>query len=242
MIVYPAIDLRGGKVVRLLHGDPNQETRFSDDPLAVALRWVGEGAQWLHIVNLDGALDSPDASNLVALEVILKAVDIPIQYGGGVRNIEHIQRMLDLGVSRIITGTAVVSEPDFAAAVLDSFDAGQIAFALDANKDRVATHGWQTISAWTPLALGKELANLGAVHALYTDISRDGDMSGVNVEATAELARQTGLSVIASGGVSSLEDVAALRDCEVGIPGVIIGRALYEEAFTLADAIRLTNI
>lgn len=241
MIVYPAIDLRGGKVVRLLHGDPKQETRFSDDPLAVALRWVAEGAQWLHIVNLDGALDSSDASNLVPLEAILKAVDIPIQYGGGVRNLEHIQRMLDLGVSRVITGTAVVSEPDFAAAMLDSFDAGQIAFALDVNKDRVATHGWQTISNWTPLALGKELASLGAVHALYTDISRDGDMSGVNVEATAELARQTGLSVIASGGVSSLADIAALRDCEVDIAGVVIGRALYEEAFSLAEAIKVAR-
>ena len=241
MIVYPAIDLRRGKVVRLLYGDPNRETHFGDDPVATARRWVDEGARWLHVINLDGALIGKGAPNLAALQELLKAVEIPIQFGGGMRSMDHVQRALDMGVSRVILGTAAVSNLDFAVEALESYGAARVAFALDAREGRVATHGWQETSEWTPVDLGRELAKLGAVHALYTDISRDGDMTGVNVKATAELARQTGLSVIASGGVASLDDIIALRDCGADIAGVVIGKALYLEAFPLSHAIKLAS-
>lgn len=241
MIVYPAIDLRRGKVVRLQYGDPNRETQFSDDPVATARRWADEGARWLHVVNLDGALIGKGVPNLAALQSILKAVDVPVQFGGGLRTLEQAQRVLDMGVSRVILGTAVVKDLDFAARALDSFGAARIAFALDTREGKVATYGWQETSEWTPGELGEKLAKLGAVHALYTDIARDGDMSGVNVGATAALARKTGLSVIASGGVSSLDDVIALRDCGTQIAGVVIGKALYLEAFPLSEAITLAG-
>lgn len=227
--------------MRLLHGDPNQETRFSDDPLATAQRWVDEGTRWLHVVNLDGALIGKGVPNLAALQAILNEVDVSVQFGGGLRSLADAQRVLDMGVSRVIMGTAVVQNTDFAAEALDTFGAGRVVFALDARGGRVATYGWQDVSDWTPVALGRELAKMGAVHALYTDITRDGDMSGVNVTATAELARKTGLSVIASGGVSSLDDVVALRDSGAGIAGVVIGKALYLGAFQLSHAIKLAG-
>lgn len=227
--------------MRLLYGDPNQETLFSDDPVATAQRWVEEGARWLHVVNLDGALIGKGVPNLAALQAIMNEVDVSIQFGGGLRSLANAQRVLDMGVSRVIMGTAVVQNLDFATQALDSFGAGRVVFALDARGGRVATYGWQDVSDWTPVALGQELAKMGAVHALYTDITRDGDMSGVNVTATAELARKTGLSVIASGGVSSLDDVVALRDSGAGIAGVIIGKALYLETFPLSHAIKLAG-
>lgn len=241
MIVYPAIDLRRGKVVRLLYGDPDWEMRYSDDPAAVARRWADEGAQWLHVVNLDGALEEAGEDNLAALQAIVKAVDVPIQSGGGVRSLDDVQRLLDAGVSRVILGTSIVRDTGFATDALEQYGPESLAFALDARDGRVATHGWQQASDWTPIDLGRELAKLGAVHTLYTDISRDGNMSGVNVDATASLARETGLKVIASGGVSSLDDIVELHDCGTDIAGVVIGKALYLEAFPLSAAIALAN-
>lgn len=234
MIVYPAIDLRRGRVVRLRYGDPAQETIHSDDPVATAQRWQAAGAEWLHVVNLDGAL----GESTLALDTLraIAAVGLPVQFGGGLRSLEDVERALDAGAARAILGTLAVEQPDVADEAVRRFGPQAVAVALDARGDRVATHGWQQISAWTPVELGRRFAALGVVHALYTDVSRDGDLSGVNVAATARLARETGLSVIASGGVASLDDIRALRQTEV-VAGVIVGKALYSGVLTLKDAL-----
>lgn len=234
MIVYPAIDLRRGRVVRLRYGDPAQETIHSDDPVATAQRWQAAGAEWLHVVNLDGAL----GESTLALDTLraIAAVGLPVQFGGGLRSLEDVERALDAGAARAILGTLAVEQPDVADEAVRRFGPQAVAVALDARGDRVATHGWQQISAWTPVELGRRFAALGVVHALYTDVSRDGDLSGVNVEAAARLARETGLSVIASGGVASLDDIRALRQTEV-VAGVIVGKALYSGVLTLKDAL-----
>jgi phosphoribosylformimino-5-aminoimidazole carboxamide ribotide isomerase len=234
MIVYPAIDLRGGRVVRLLYGDPSKETVHSDDPAATADRWKAAGAEWLHVINLDGALGQAT----LALDTLraLADVGLPIQFGGGLRSLNDVQRAFDAGAARVILGTMAVKEPEIAGEAVSRFGAEKIAVALDAKAGRVAIQGWQNLSEWTPVDLGKRFAADGVRHALYTDVSRDGDLSGVNVAETSRLAQETGLDVIASGGVASLDDIIALR--EVGnIAGVVIGKALYTGAFTLEKAL-----
>ena len=235
MIIYPAIDLHGGRVVRLLYGDPSRETVHSDDPVATAERWKAAGAQWLHVINLDGALGQAT----LALDTLraLAGVGLPIQFGGGMRSLDDVQRAFEAGAARVILGTMVVKDPDLAGAAVKRFGAEKIVVALDAKGDQVATHGWQQVSAWTPAELGKRFAAMGVIHALYTDVSRDGDLSGVNVAATVTLSRKTGLQVIASGGVASLDDVRRCRETG-NIAGVIIGKALYSGAFALEDALR----
>ena len=235
MIVYPAIDLRGGKVVRLEEGDPARQTTYSSDPLAVAQKWRQAGAAWLHVINLDGAFG--EASDNLALLPELAALGLHVQFGGGIRSLADAERALATGASRVVLGTLAAEDPDAMREAIRRFGPDAVAAALDARGQRVATHGWQTASEWTPAELGKRFAGMGAVHALYTDISRDGNLRGVNVTATAALARETGLAVIASGGVASLADVAALRAADAPIAGVIIGRALYTGAVALADAL-----
>lgn len=234
MIVYPAIDLRRGRVVRLVHGDPGRETVHGDDPVAVAARWQAAGAQWLHVINLDGALGEATLA-LDALRAIA-ALGVPVQFGGGLRSLADAARALDAGATRVILGTLAVREPDRAGEAVGRFGADAVAVALDARGDRVATHGWQQVSAWTPVDLGRRFAQMGVRHALYTDVSRDGDLSGAAVEATAALARETGLAVIASGGVASLDDIRALRAAG-NIAGVVTGQALYTGIFTLEEAL-----
>lgn len=238
MIVYPAIDLRRGRVVRLRYGDPAQETVHSDDPVAVAERWQAAGATWLHVINLDGALGEATLA-LDALRAIA-AVGLPVQFGGGLRALDDAALALEAGAARVVLGTLAVQQPDVAGEAVRRFGAQAVAVALDARGERVATHGWQQVSAWTPAGLGARLAQMGVIHALYTDVSRDGDLSGVNVEATAALARATGLAVIASGGVASLDDVRRLR-ATGAVAGVVIGQALYTGAFALEDALRVAE-
>jgi phosphoribosylformimino-5-aminoimidazole carboxamide ribotide isomerase len=238
MIVYPAIDLRRGRVVRLVYGDPSRETVHSDDPVATAERWKVAGAAWLHVINLDGALG--EATLMLESLRALAGVGLPIQFGGGLRTLDDAQRALDAGAARVILGTMVVRQPELAGAAVERFGVDAVAVALDAKGDQVATHGWQRVSAWTPVELGRRFVAEGVRHALYTDISRDGDLSGVNVAATASLARETGLDVIASGGVASLDDIIALWEIG-GIAGVVIGKALYTGAFMLEDAIRVVT-
>jgi phosphoribosylformimino-5-aminoimidazole carboxamide ribotide isomerase len=247
MIVYPAVDLRAGQCVRLRQGEAAEQTVYDDDPVAVARRWVAEGAEWLHIVNLDGAFDGmlrPESeglslpANLVRLGDIIAAVDVPVQFGGGVRSLDDIAMLLELGASRIILGTIAVEQPELVSAAVERFGQPQIAVGLDARDGLVATHGWQQTSHLTAVDLGRQMAQRGIETVIYTDIARDGMLSGVNVSATASLAMQTGLQVIASGGVSSIEDVRAL--CEVapiGIAGVIIGSAIYTGDVRLPEAI-----
>lgn len=238
MIVYPAIDIRRGRVVRLVHGDPERETVHGDDPVAVAARWRDAGAKWLHVVNLDGALG--EAAQALDILQAIAALGVPVQFGGGLRSLDDAARALDAGASRVILGTLAVREPEQAGEAVARFGADAVAVALDARGDRVATHGWQQVSAWTPAELGRRFAEMGVRHALFTDVSRDGDLSGVAVEATAALARETGLAVIASGGVAGLDDLRALRAAG-DIAGVVIGKALYTGVLRLEDALAEVN-
>lgn len=235
MIVYPAIDIRQGRVVRLKYGDPDQETVYGDDPAAMATHWRDAGAAWLHVVNLDGALGEATLA-LEALHAIA-AVGLPVQFGGGLRTLDDAANALDAGATRVILGTMVVRQPELAAIAVERFGAEAVVVALDAKGDQVATHGWQQVSGWSPAELGRRFAAMGVRHALYTDVSRDGDLSGVNVEATARLARATGLQVIASGGVASLDNIRRLRMAGT-IAGVVTGKALYAGVFTLQAALR----
>jgi len=236
VIIYPAIDLRGGQVVRLKEGDPNRQTVFSDDPISTARRWMDEGAAWLHMVNLDGAFADQNANGLI-LEQVAK-LGVPVQFGGGLRRLEDMQRAIDQGAARIVLGTVAVQQPELVIEAVARWGAEQICVGLDARDGKVTTHGWQNVSEVTPAELGRIMAAQGVRHALYTDVSRDGALTGVNVESTAELARQTGLQVIASGGVGSIEDIRRLVATGV-VSGAIIGMALYEGRVQLREALTI---
>lgn len=233
-VIYPAIDLRGGRVVRLAQGDPNRETVYSDDPLETARRWQNEGAVWLHVVNLDGAFGEATASNGLALTEILR-VGLKVQLGGGMRTIDGISRALDSGVSRIVIGTAAIENPKLVDVAMRKFSREKIAAGIDARGGKANIRGWTASSSVSAVDLGKRLAEQGVRWCVFTDIERDGVSAGVNIPATVDLAGQTGLQVIASGGVSSAEDVAAAA--RAGLPGIIIGRALYEGSLTLQTAL-----
>jgi phosphoribosylformimino-5-aminoimidazole carboxamide ribotide isomerase len=234
--VYPAIDLRRGRVVRLAQGDPAQETKYADDPLSVARRWQEAGAAWLHVVNLDEAFGERSGENRAALERILTA-GLRVQFGGGLRDLESLRRALGLGVSRVVVGTAAVEDPALVEAALAAFGPGLLAVAIDARQGKVRTHGWSRDTELTALELAQQCADRGVRWVVFTDVSRDGMGSGLNVAATAHLARTADLQVIASGGVSSLEDVK--RAYQAGLSGVIIGRALYEGQVNLQDALQI---
>ena len=242
--VYPAVDLRQGRVVRLRQGDPARETTYDDDPLAVARRWQREGADWVHVVNLDGAFGEAGSDNLVALSRIL-VTDLHVQFGGGLRNLESLSRVLEMGVSRAILGTAAVEEPLLVEAALAEFGPERIAVAIDARQGLVRTHGWRQDSALTAKELARWCGEAGVRWIIHTDVARDGMGRGLNVEASRQLAQGAGLlgdsgqglRVIASGGVASLEDVQ--RAHQAGLSGVIIGRALYDGGVCLEDALRV---
>jgi phosphoribosylformimino-5-aminoimidazole carboxamide ribotide isomerase len=247
VIVYPGVDLREGQCVRLRQGEAAEQTVYGENPVAMARRWAAEGAEWLHVVNLDGAFDGalrPEGEgsslpvNLLRLRDIAAAVEVPIQFGGGVRSLRDIDLLLDMGASRVILGTIAVEQPEIVSAAVERFGRRRIAVGLDARDGLVATHGWQQTSHLTAVELGRQMAQRGIETVIYTDIARDGMLSGVNISATASLATQTGLQVIASGGVSSIDDIRGL--CEVasmGVAGVIIGRAIYTGDVRLPEAI-----
>jgi phosphoribosylformimino-5-aminoimidazole carboxamide ribotide isomerase len=243
-VVYPAIDLRQGRVVRLAQGDPSRETMYSLDPALVAGDWEAAGATWLHVVNLDGAFgDVSDAamavsSNQQALEGIMKS-SLCVQFGGGLRHRDAVARALEVGVSRVVLGTAFVEDPSFVRAVLAEFGPERIAVGIDAREGLTQIRGWQEATAIPAVDLAQRWADLGGRWLIFTDISRDGMGSGVNVEATVNLATVTGLAVVASGGVRTLADVRRVRDA--GLAGVIIGRALYEGQVRLEDALALSR-
>lgn len=273
MIIYPAIDLRQGRCVRLRQGNPAAETVFGDDPAAMARHWVERGAEWLHIVNLDGALGAtqaqlnalhrpnniliqhPGASqaltpsqelennlpiNLRRLREIRRTIDVPIQFGGGLRTIDDIQLALELGADRVVLGTVAIDNPGLVSEALLRWGADRIVIGIDARDGKVATHGWQSISNINAIELGHQMQALGVRHVVYTDISRDGMLSGVNIEMTSRLGDVTGLKVVASGGVAGIADIEALKAHEhYNIDGVIVGQALYTDALDLAEAIHL---
>ena len=238
MLIYPAIDLRQGRCVRLQQGDARAETVFADDPVDAARRWVSEGTEWLHLVNLDGALGESGQANLEALARILAVVDVPVQFGGGLRTVTDVDELLALGVTRVILGTVAARQPEVVCEALAQHGPERVCVGIDAREGRVAIHGWLDTSEVKATALAGQMAAAGVRHVIYTDVARDGMLSGVNVEATRELARASGLGVIASGGLASLEDIRALKRCEPdGVEGVIIGMALYRGVIRLQDAI-----
>lgn len=244
MIIYPAIDLRDGRCVRLVQGDPHAQTVVSEDPVGTAQRWARLGAEWLHVVNLDGAFGDTASSgkNVAALSAILDAVDVPIQFGGGLRSLGDIEAALSLGVARTIVGTAAITNPSLVQEALTRFGADRIALAIDAWDGHVATHGWQQLTDVTALALALQMKELGITHIVYTDISRDGTLTGVNATACAMLAAESGLAIIASGGVASLEDVHRVKEVEAtGVEGLIIGKALYAGQLELSLALEVAR-
>ena len=236
MLILPAIDLRGGNCVRLIKGDFKQETIYSEHPEEIALRWEGEDAEFLHVVDLDGAL-AGEPQNMDAIKRILQAVTIPIEVGGGIRSMESIDRLLSIGVSRVILGSVAVHKEELVQEACSTYG-NRIVVGIDAKKGIVATDGWEKSGGISAVELAKKLGAFGLETIIYTDISRDGTLSGVNVTETAHLARASGIKVIASGGVKSISDIEELkkRECD-GIIGVIVGKSIYEETLSLIEAI-----
>ena len=236
MILYPAIDLKDGNAVRLVHGDMSQSTVFNDDPAAQARAFVDAGCEWLHLVDLNGAF-AGEPVNAAPVEAILAACPVPAQLGGGIRDMATIERWLDKGLARVILGTVAVENPDLVREAARAFP-NQVAVGLDARNGRVATRGWAEETDVMVTDLAKSFEDAGIAAIIYTDIMRDGAMKGPNVDATADLARAVSIPVIASGGVSSLTDLKALKETGV-ISGAISGRALYDGAIDLAEAMAL---
>ncbi len=254
MILYPAIDLKDGQAVRLLRGEMDTATVFNDDPAAQARAFEAAGFGWLHLVDLNGAFEGRPV-NRAAVEAILAAVAIPAQLGGGIRNMATIESWLEAGIARVILGTVAVKDPALVRAAAREFP-GRIALGIDARDGRVAVEGWAEVSAIGTLELARRFEDAGAVAIIFTDISRDGALQGVNIEATAALARATRLPVIASGGVAALGDIEALivASDEIrgdgtqgtavpggGIQGAILGRALYDGRIDPAAALALVS-
>jgi len=240
MLIFPAIDIRGGKCVRLRQGRKEEETVFSDDPVAMGLKWLEAGAQWLHVVDLDGAFSSRP-QNLETIRRLRRAVPIPMQLGGGLRTLDTLAAYVDLGIDRLILGTVVLKDPDLVARACETYP-GRIAMGLDAKDGLLAVEGWTQTSTRTALEVAQALVPLKPAALIYTDIARDGVKRGVNIAATQALAQAVPLPVIASGGVSSLKDITALLPLEpLGVVGVIIGRALYDGSLDLAAAIKMAQ-
>ncbi len=254
--IYPAIDLRKGKVVRLRQGDPGQQTNYGNDPAKVAERWLSAGARWLHVVNLDGAFDETHQENLAALRSILEISALysaKVQYGGGLRRMIDIEDVIQAGVSRVLLGTAAVESPKIVGAALQKYGSDQIAAALDAREGKVRVRGWKEDSGMAVEKLGIDMYTAGIRTVIYTNIARDGVGSGADIVASVELADKTNLNVIVSGGVKSIEDVIKAKKASVArhtvserkpgrssgrISGIIIGRALYDGAVNLEEALK----
>lgn len=238
--VYPAIDLRAGRVVRLRQGDPDRQTTYSDRPARVARAWADAGARWIHVVNLDGAFGQAGAANRQALKEILREITAAgppaVQFGGGLRAIDDVAAALSLGVRRVVLGTAAVEDPDLVARSVDRFGPEAVAAGIDARDGRVTVRGWTADTDQDPVRLGRQLRAAGLTTAIYTDVRRDGMETGPDVEGARRLSEATGLTVIASGGVASRDDIQRLK--AAGLGGVIVGRALYEGRFTLEEALR----
>lgn len=240
MNIYPAIDLRGGNCVRLVKGDFSRETIYSTDPGAMAREWASAGASSIHVVDLDGAL-AGESRNLEAIKAIMKEGGIPIEVGGGIRNMSHIERLLSAGVHQVILGSAAVKNPELVKEACKAYP-GRIVVGIDAKNGDVAVEGWEASGHIQAEELAKKMADAGVERIIFTDIARDGMLNGVNVEATVAVAKVSGLKVTASGGVASLEDLKILKKRETdGIEGSIIGKALYTGAIDLRQAVAIAK-
>ncbi|ATW23407.1 1-(5-phosphoribosyl)-5-[(5-phosphoribosylamino)methylideneamino]imidazole-4-carboxamide isomerase [Candidatus Formimonas warabiya] len=238
MMMIPAIDIRSGKCVRLVEGKRHRETIYADDPVGVAKAWEEAGAEMIHLVDLDGAF-AGSPQNLPVVEAVIKGIRIPVQLGGGIRKMATMEKVLALGVNRVILGTAAVSHTALVAAACARFGE-RIVVGIDSKKGLVSIEGWEATVPKTDVELGREMKKLGLARVVYTDTCRDGTLQGPNIEAAVRLAKESGLKVIVSGGVSSLEDLKKIKQMEHhGLEGVIMGKALYEGAVDLRDAIKL---
>ena len=241
MLIIPSIDLRGGKCVRLVQGRADAETVFSDDPVAMAVKWQSKGACFLHVVDLDGAFTGAP-KNLDMVKRIVDTVSIPIEMGGGIRDQRTIKTVFQAGVQRAILGTSALKDPAFAEAMCREY-ADRIAVGIDAKDAMVATHGWTEVGEKSAIHFAVEMEQAGVKTVIYTDIRRDGTLTGPNIEATKRMAQATqNVEIIASGGVSSLQDIRSLKALEpLGVTGVIIGKALYTGDLQLEEAISETS-
>ena len=237
MILYPAIDLKDGNAVRLVHGEMGSATVFNDDPAAQARAFVEAGCEWLHLVDLNGAF-AGEPVNAAPVEAILAACPVPAQLGGGIRDMATIERWIDKGLARVILGTVAVENPDLVREACKAFP-GHVAVGIDARNGKVATKGWAEETNVNVIDLARSFEDAGVSAIIYTDINRDGAMQGPNVEATAELANAMSIPVIASGGVSSLDDLRNLKNCGAALNGAISGRALYDGAIDLGEALKV---
>ncbi len=237
MEIIPAIDLKGGRCVRLYQGDYSRETVFSQDPVATALRWQEKGARWLHVVDLDGAA-SGEVRNRAAIEGIVKNTRMSVELGGGIRKEDVVEKLIDLGVKRVILGTVAVEQTELTRRIIKRFG-DAIAVGIDARDSFVTTHGWQKMSTVTALELSRMMAGIGARRIIYTDVKRDGTLTEPNYEATAELVKNVNIPVIASGGISSIEHIRKLA--KIGVEGAIIGRALYTSDIDLTEALAISS-
>jgi phosphoribosylformimino-5-aminoimidazole carboxamide ribotide isomerase len=235
MILYPAIDLKDGQAVRLYKGEMDQATVFNDDPAAQAIEFVEAGCEWLHLVDLNGAF-AGEPVNAAPVEAILKRTRVPAQLGGGIRDMATIERWLSRGLARVILGTVAVENPALVREAARAFP-GQVAVGIDARNGRVATKGWAEETDVLATDLARSFEDAGVAAIIYTDINRDGAMQGPNIEETAALAHAVSIPVIASGGVSSLDDLIALKTCGAPLNGAISGRALYDGAIDLKAAL-----
>lgn len=239
MLIIPAIDLKGGKVVRLFQGRFDRQKIYSGDPVKAAKHWAKQGAKFLHIVDLDGA-SSGSPKNLKALKMIIGQVGVPLEFGGGVRDMKTISGLLESGVQRVVLGTRAALDARFLKSAFKKFG-NRVIVSIDVRDGKVLTQGWKNTASKKALDFAGELKEVGFKQVIYTDISRDGALTGPNIAGIKELSRKTGLDIIASGGVSGLKDLVKLKGLRKnGVTGVIVGKALYEGKFTLAEALKLS--
>lgn len=240
MLIIPAIDLRNGKCVRLLQGRADAETVFSDDPISVAKRWEAGGAELIHVVDLDGAFTG-EPRNFEVIRNMIEAINVPIEVGGGIRSMDTIVKFFEIGVSRVILGTAAIEDQKLLEEAYNTYGE-KIVVGIDAKDGMVAVKGWVKKTGVTAVDLGCDLRTIGIKEIIFTDVKRDGTLIGPNLASIEEMAEKTGLKVIASGGISSLKDIEDLKALETkGVYGVIIGKALYTNAFTLERAIAISK-
>ncbi|HEY0366891.1 MAG TPA: 1-(5-phosphoribosyl)-5-[(5-phosphoribosylamino)methylideneamino]imidazole-4-carboxamide isomerase [Pyrinomonadaceae bacterium] len=242
MVILPAIDLKDGRCVRLLQGRKSEMTVYSEDPVQVAKQFAAAGAEMIHVVDLDGAFNETGSPNRDVVRQIIDAVNVPVEFGGGIRTLDDVRQLCKAGVARVVLGTVAAESPDTLKMFVDEFPS-QICVGIDARDGRVMTRGWETPTPLWAVDLARSVAECGVQRIIYTDIARDGALVGPNIQQTLAVAEAANVRVTASGGVSSLDDIQRLRDCgDSRVDGVIVGKALYEGKFRLEEAILAADL